>query len=208
MSAEEFPAGLTRLLDQQAIYEIVARYCSGIDRQDAQVLRSVFHSDALVDYGMFVGGREEFVKFAIDLESVLKSAGQHLIMNHLVQIDGDVAHAETYWVSHGMYLHGDPYQSLGGRYIDRLEKRSGVWAIVIRKCVFDWVAPSTSPASQDASGMQGIQPWQLEAARHGPVSARNRSDASYERPLRIAPERLTECARLKSDSVGNSPSAG
>jgi len=57
----------------------------------------------------------------------------HNITTHLCEIDGDVAHAESYAI--GLFLNRDGNTSrlLAGRYIDGLERRDGKWGIVLRR---------------------------------------------------------------------------
>ena len=47
----------------------------------------------------------------------------------LYEIDGDVAHAETYWFYGAKNRDGSNWLA-GGRYLDRLERRDGAWRIV------------------------------------------------------------------------------
>jgi hypothetical protein len=70
---------------------------------------------------------------------------------------------------------------LGGRYIDRFERRDGRWAIAARKCVVDWQGePGPSPIPVEA----------LAALNGAGRPARDRSDPVYQRPVRIDPGRL------------------
>ena len=98
---------------------------------------------------------------------------QHHLLNHTAEIVGDTAHAETY------YLFGtdrDPANhmtSSGGRYVDRLERRDGRWAIVARVCVVEWITESTSSITEDVIGM-------LSAVQ---TPTKDRTDPSYARPL-------------------------
>ena len=48
-----------------------------------------------------------------------------------VQIDGDLAHAETYYLFVGRNRDQTNWIA-GGRYIDRLERRGGAWRIALR----------------------------------------------------------------------------
>ena len=66
-----------------------------------------------------------------------------------------------------------PLTVVGGRYIDRLERREGRWAITVRRCIVEW---ATNPAS--------LLP--IEGAGIGATVARDRSDASYDRPLHVS----------------------
>jgi len=63
----------------------------------------------------------------------LFDANLHNVTMHMCEIDGDVAHAESY--SLGMFLDkgGETGRVLAGRYIDRLERRDGEWRIVLRR---------------------------------------------------------------------------
>jgi len=69
----------------------------------------------------------------------------------------------------------------GGRYIDRMEKRDGVWRIAARKCVSEWGGvPSQSKVPAEFRSM----------LRESGVVARDNSDSSYERPLVVPAERI------------------
>jgi hypothetical protein len=39
------------------------RCCRGVDRMDRELLLSAYHSDAVDDHGMFVGGPEAFADY-------------------------------------------------------------------------------------------------------------------------------------------------
>src|SRR5205085_6800983 len=65
----------------------------------------------------------------------------HLLGQSLIRIDGDEAAAETYFlaVQRRRDAAGAPYcEQLGGRYVDRLERRNGSWRIKHRTAVRDW----------------------------------------------------------------------
>lgn len=161
------------LLDRQEILDCITRYCRGVDRMDRDLILSAYHPDADDDHGVFVGSPEAFADWVLSVCAKLQSTS-HMIGNHTCEIDGDTAHAETYVITATM-----PTKINGGRYIDRLERREGRWAIAARKVVLDWWMPS------DGSG-SGIRPEDINSA--GPP-ARDRTDPSYERPLTIAPDR-------------------
>lgn len=42
--------GLQELLDRQAIYDVMMRYCRGVDRFDADLITSAYHPDARDDH--------------------------------------------------------------------------------------------------------------------------------------------------------------
>jgi hypothetical protein len=169
------------LHDKQAIREVIMNYARGVDRQDKALLVSCYHPDALDDHGMFVGGAEDFFDWTEPSHLGFFVAHHHILTNHVCTLDGDVAHTETYYMFAGR-LPGEPPQlSLnGGRYIDRLEKREGRWAIVARKCVVEWwgtPADMSTPETQAAFAAVG-------------KTAKDKSDLSYDRPLTVDPKRV------------------
>jgi SnoaL-like protein len=66
----------------------------------------------------------------------------HFVGNQLVEVDGDVARAESYCVAyHRRAASADEPASdliIGLRYCDRLERRDGEWRIADRVCAMDW----------------------------------------------------------------------
>ena len=171
---------LRELHDRQAIRDKIYAYCRGVDRQDRALLLSVYHPDAIDDHGLYVGLPEAFADWAFELHGRLQSAHQHIVTNHSCELDGDVAHAETYWLFAAMNRDGTLNLG-GGRYIDRFERRKGEWRIAARKCVPDWGgAPSPSWLSPEA----------YAALASSGVTARDPSDVSYERPLTVDPGRI------------------
>ncbi len=48
-------AALRLMLDKQEIHEVMMRYCRAIDRMDEELLRSVYHPDAIDNHGLFNG---------------------------------------------------------------------------------------------------------------------------------------------------------
>jgi hypothetical protein len=164
---------LQYMLDRLEIQDVIHRYARGLDRHDDDVLRSVFHEDAVDNHGPWVGGREAFVTWANGPCHGHTNAHLHQITTHNCEIDGDVAHTESYcqWV-HRLKDEETVWVG-GGRYVDRLEKRDGEWRIVVRRLVLDFF--------YEAKGTVYGTPAQLEYAK----GTWDRSDISYERPLQM-----------------------
>ena len=97
-------------------------------------------------------------------------------MNHTVDIAGDEAHSETYYMFVGTDRDPDkPLIIAGGRYVDRLARRDGRWAIVAQVCLVEWQSESTSLLPLDAIAfLDSIQ-----------TVSRDSRDDSYDRPLNI-----------------------
>jgi ketosteroid isomerase-like protein len=127
------------LLDKQEIREVMLRYCRAIDRCDREGVLAAFHPDAVEDHGPYQGDSPGFVEWAF---SVLEKQvlTMHLVANQLIEVDGDVAHSETYLLAlHRLERDGATTDwFLGARYVDRFARRDGAWKIAHRTTVHDW----------------------------------------------------------------------
>lgn len=168
------------LADRQEILDCIHRYCHGMDRLDRELVLSAYHLDAYDDHGTICAPVEEFVDFTMQRHRQgMTVSHHHLVMNHRAEIDGDVAHATTYFIYSATLPKTDPDKphtvSLnGGRYIDRFERRDGRWAIADRVCIVEWTAATTPMALPATAG--------LPTTGH---AARDKTDLQYRRPLRI-----------------------
>jgi len=132
---------VTKLLDKQAIYEVVLRYCRGVDRLDIELVRSAYHPGAVDHHVGFEGNIDEYAAW---LERVLAKLDgtMHLVGNHYVEfVDDDRAISETYVIAtHWGTPSDDGLINFtgGGRYVDVMERRNGVWAIAERWAVQEW----------------------------------------------------------------------
>lgn len=170
---------LRELKDRQAIRDCLNRYCRGIDRMDAALVVSAYHPDAIDDHCFLVDGPAPLAAWANAVHARSASSHQHIITTHNCELDGDVAHAETYWMTATMPIDGSPQAVMGGgRYLDRFEKRDGEWKIAVRRVLFDWSGGRKYPDDARAA---------LEAHGRG---SRDRTDPSYSRPLEVAPGRI------------------
>lgn len=174
---DDLPKLVRELKDRQDIYDCLMRYCHGIDRLDREMLESVYHPDAVDDHGGYGGPASGFIDWALDLHIKNQHRTHHSISNHYCELDGDVAHVETYWAFSAVNKAPPHHTQLTGRYVDRFERRDGRWAIAARVCLVD-----TTNEVIDPEGKLGDM-------RNMPT-ARNRSDPSYMRPLVIDPRRL------------------
>src|SRR3546814_9565762 len=86
---------------KQKIREVVTRYCRGVDRMDRDLFLSAYHPDAIDDHGFVVAGPEAFWAWVHHYHTTAQSTHQHIITNHSCELDGNIAHAETYRPSIG-----------------------------------------------------------------------------------------------------------
>lgn len=135
------------------IRNLQERYCRGIDRADADILRTVYWEDARDEHGVFEGDREEYIAWVIPVVRERFAVLQHVLGQTYTELHGDFAYAETYFVQHSLRPDGVTYAS-PGRYIDRLERRNGEWRILERKTMMSFFYPvaDADVAKHEAAG--------------------------------------------------------
>ena len=167
-------ASLEELLDRQDILDCITRISRAIDRFDRELFLSGYHADAVIDAGEFVGDPAKVYDGGAALHEQGQSSTLHHLTNHSCEIDGDAAHAETYWQYTGRNRDGSNWVA-GGRYVDRLERREGEWKIAFRCTLLEWsgtIPSSTVPLFEKVS----------DAHVNG-IASRSKQDPSYRRPL-------------------------
>jgi hypothetical protein len=121
------------VIAKQDITDVLARYCRGIDRCHLETLKSVFWPDAIADY---YGG------------SPSNAHAWCYMANKLIDIEGDTAIGETYGTAYHQVTapEGRREMIVGGRYLDKFERRNEEWRISERIYVMDWNqnGPSTA----------------------------------------------------------------
>jgi len=142
-------AALARwLADRAAIRDVVMAYATAIDRRDWPGVRACFTADAACDYAWFRGDLDT-VLAAIERGVSQFESTMHLLGNHLAEIAGDTATAETYALCHHRLrtADGTTDRSVGMRYLDGLVRTPAGWRIRRRDVVVDWqrVDPVTAP---------------------------------------------------------------
>jgi hypothetical protein len=193
VTPDELERAVEELQDRPAVHDCLTTYSRAIDRLDRELLLSVYHPDAIDDHGVFVGTPEEFADWAIAMHTATHLSHQHCVLNYTCELDGDVAHTETYYMFVAMNRAGSPFATSGGRCIDRLEKRDGRWAIAARVCVHDWAPLEEIPERLDQAAMtvvKGLDDRTVQLVRSGAQPSRDRDDVSYRRPLHVDPARL------------------
>ncbi|KOS58207.1 nuclear transport factor 2 family protein [Rhodococcus rhodochrous] len=153
---------LQLVYDRQQIIEVLHRYARAIDRCDLGLLQSVYHEDATDSHGSFDGNAHEFAAFMLPRLQKQTSYSIHHVTNELVEVDGDRAIAESCLLGYHRVpggrdsvaeffgeayadraeaegtLGGEHEYLTGGRYLDKLVKRAGVWRIWRRRITVEW----------------------------------------------------------------------
>ncbi|WP_181383832.1 nuclear transport factor 2 family protein [Streptomyces sp. NWU339] len=185
-------AMLQLVYDRQQIIEVLHRYARAIDRCDVELLKSVYHDDATDAHGSFDGNAHEFAEFMVPRLKEQTSYGIHHVTNELVEIDGDRAIAESCLFGYHRVpggresvekFFGEAYADraeaqgrideeqeyfTGGRYLDKLLKRDGIWRIWRRKITVEW--NQCQPSTMVVDGGR---------AHYDIPGARDTSDPSY-----------------------------
>ncbi|MDE2301936.1 MAG: nuclear transport factor 2 family protein [Sphingomonadales bacterium] len=164
---------LRELLDRQQIWACLLRYTRGMDRLDAALALSAYHPGAIEDHGAVIQPAEDFVARVLEFHRTRELATQHILSNHSCEIDGDIAHCETYVRCFAVMAEG-PHILAFGRFVDRLERRGGRWGITSRVSL-----PEGAAHLERFDNRAGMTDDPATLA-HG---ARDRSDISYRRPL-------------------------
>ena len=131
---------LQELIDEQQITKLLYKFCRAIDRNDQQLLRSLYHEDATHIQGPCNGPVEQFFEMAKHLAESMSGGGHH-ITNILIEVDGNSATSESYAMVISAGLPGESGEPIdliiSARFLDRLEKRNGEWKLAHRCAVFD-----------------------------------------------------------------------
>jgi ketosteroid isomerase-like protein len=145
MMAELNQAELRALLDRAQIHDALMRYSRGVDRGDGELVVSCFHPDATLDMGR---GPMSAATLAEGITKMTATGAMHFIGNEYVEVDGDTAYSETYFISYATVTDsgGPATRSRGGRYLDRFERRDGEWKIARRLLVDEWSRLDGLPA--------------------------------------------------------------
>ncbi|MBV8951655.1 MAG: nuclear transport factor 2 family protein [Actinobacteria bacterium] len=164
------------LKDRIAILDCVHTHARGHDRHDVELMTSAFHDDGVDEHGFSVNPGPEYGEWANRTHAAAFEQHLHNITTHTCEIDGDVAHCESYVIGSMVGRDGTSVMLMGGRYLDRLERRDGAWRIGTRRCTIEWAM------SGDGSMLES-------GAFKGFVKATwDTSDLSYRRPLQIDDE--------------------
>ncbi|ALJ21910.1 nuclear transport factor 2 family protein [Microbacterium sp. No. 7] len=149
-TTDELRRRLQRLEDKDAIRDAMSLYARAVDRLDSEALREVYHPDAIDDHADYRGDLEGLIDF-IRERTASPPQIMHFLGQSCIEFADDVtALVETYFMT--AHTLGDEAarafgaevedgQSLQlnawGRYVDRFEKRDGMWKIAQRTVIYE-----------------------------------------------------------------------
>jgi len=177
MSTEERFAELERklqyLTDRQEILDCITSTSRGNDRFDKELIVGSYHEDGMHELGQQLIRGSDYGEHANEAHAAIAECNLHNVTMQICDIDGDVAHCESYVIGLFADPGGETSRMLAGRYIDRLEKRDGKWGIVLRRATVEVAMEGKAvlPNGQTPPGSGYLK------------GNRDRTDPSYQRPL-------------------------
>lgn len=146
------------LVSRAQIEEVLLAYARGNDRADADLIRSCFWPESTHRHGRFDGKSTDFIAFALKIIGTVKYSTHH-ISNVSIQVDGDRALSECYYLAHHRRSMkegtGEEDAFFEGRYLDDFERRDGVWKIIRRRGLSDYSPPAIPAATAYADWPAG-----------------------------------------------------
>lgn len=147
---DELLRRVEKIESKEAIGQVIARLCRAQDRMDIEAIAACYHPDGFDDHLSFKGSGREFAEWFVSGTGGVFEEVMHFTGPAVIEVDGDVAQANTQCVAHHISRLAEGVYSalsrgwrsdcvMGLRYIDRFERRDGQWLIAHRRCVFDWM---------------------------------------------------------------------
>ncbi|MGY4652585.1 nuclear transport factor 2 family protein [Mycobacterium sp. URHB0021] len=163
--------GLQNMLDEFHLRTLVHAYCRAVDRGDLAQLRNLYHHDAVDTHGGFsAGSADDFLNQLAVSRPYIRSMLHHITAVNFA-VSGYTSEGEIYTIATHTVVTGDGEVDVvvGGRYLDKYEKRNGAWKFVDRAIVTD-CAYVNDPSTLDLSH---------SITRDTPRGALDANDPSY-----------------------------
>lgn len=123
---------IDQVIAREEIQGVLLRYLRAMDRVDDELGFSIFHDDGTGDYGptIFSGTGHDLIVWLNEYNRTLVTS-HHQMSNVTIEVNGDRAASETYVEATLVREQGDGHivRHVNGRYIDKLSRRDGRWAI-------------------------------------------------------------------------------
>ena len=136
---------------------------------------STYHNDGVDEHGTAIHGGPDYASWANGVHAATSQSHLHNITTHTCEIEGREAHAESYVLVILLSPDAKTATVMCGRYLDRLERRDGVWRIALRRSTVELAF------NADASLLQS----RFFTEQHYIRGTRDSNDLSYQRPLQL-----------------------
>lgn len=152
----DLQSSLQQMVDRNAIVELVHAYARAADRRDPEAMRALYHDGATDDHGGFFKGlAQDFIAALPQIQAPMQIL-HHNVTTTNIAIDHDYAEGEIYVLAYHKVAPDKDNANrtldllIGGRYLDRYEKRNGAWKFTHRAVLADW-ATVNDPSVVDLS---------------------------------------------------------
>ena len=127
------------LLERERIRHCLVRLARGEDRRDPELISASYWPDSETDYGVFKGDFAAYLAWVVPGADAITNT-QHTLGQSYIDLSGERALCETQVISyHRVDMSaGERDTCIGGRYLDRMERRGGEWRIASRTMLYDW----------------------------------------------------------------------
>jgi len=124
---------------REAIRDVLAAYCRGIDRRDRALVTSCFAADATDDHGTGPRPRDEFLTWCFELLEGYDATFHFLGQSTFDFGSDEECSVETYGMAAHRRAGGPDHRNLvtGFRYLDTM-RLTDRWQITRRVAVTDW----------------------------------------------------------------------
>jgi hypothetical protein len=115
---------LTALVHREDIRNCIARLARGEDRRNARPISGSFWPDATIDLGIFAGSFDDYLAWVVPGSPAIPVT-QHVLGQTVIEYKGGTALTETHVTAYHRLTDddGDRDVVIGGRYLDRMDKR-------------------------------------------------------------------------------------
>lgn len=122
---EKMQRDLQYVMDRLAIQDLIARHARGHDRHDNALITSCYWADGIDEHGNAINPGPKYADWVNADHEKASTLHLHFITTHNCEIDGDVAHCESY-VLVGLLDHGEETSKSYQRPLN-LETRATKW---------------------------------------------------------------------------------
>ena len=160
--ALEQPVDAAQALDMLAIQQCLGRAVLGNDLLDIALWKSAYWPDATEDHGWYVSNAHQFIDETLVMLERDMDTTWHALGVPVIAISADEARSIAYFTAYVRMKAADgatPTDLVsGGRYVDRLRKRDGVWRIIHRVSKGDWIRLDPASFEWGQPGLGGHVP--------------------------------------------------
>lgn len=148
MGQQDIEARLALVEAKLAVADLLHAAARANDRKDIAGMRASYWPEATTRHGGYDGPSSGFIDYAVPIIERCLFAAHH-ISNVQVEVSGNRALAESYYLAHHRRKAADGASEedafFEGRYIDLCECRDGVWKILFRRGLSDFstIAPAS-----------------------------------------------------------------